>query len=78
MNVYKVKVNIDDGIDKYSRIIPVFANYKEEAERAVEAFYNNQYDTVAYVIESYKMIDSAGTIIWTDNFTAIDRSEDLL
>ena len=49
---YKIKVYVDNGIERYETWKYVFADSEEKAKERVLRHYNSQYDTLARILES--------------------------
>lgn len=50
---YKMKVYVDNGVQRYETWKYVFADSENKAIKAILHHYDNQYDTYARVIEMY-------------------------
>ena len=48
---YKIKVYVDNGMERYNASKYVFADNKEKAVERILRHYNSQYDTHAKVLE---------------------------
>ena len=50
---YKIKVYVDNGMERYHTWKYVFADNEEKAKERVLRHYNSQYDTYAKILEVY-------------------------
>lgn len=48
---YKIKVYVDNGMERYNTSKYVFADNKEKAVERILRHYNSQYDTYAKLLE---------------------------
>ena len=50
---YKIKVYVDNGMERYETWKYVFAKTEDKAIQGVLRYYDSQYDTIARVVELY-------------------------
>lgn len=50
---YKIKIYVDNGIERYKTWKYVFAQTEDEAIQNILRYYDSQYDTIARVVELY-------------------------
>ena len=50
---YKIKIYVDNGIERYKTWKYVFAKTEDEAIQNILRYYDSQYDTIARVVELY-------------------------
>lgn len=50
---YKIKVYVDNGLERFKTWKYVFAKTEDEAIQNILRYYDSQYDTIARVVELY-------------------------